>query len=137
MKYNYSKYIGTEWKSGGREVGSYLDCWGIVWAIYNNEYEIYLPKLEHIAIGNGTRETTEAIESVFPQIYKSFEAAESPKEGSVIMMRMAGHPIHIGVAISDNRMIHSIQNAGCVVENFKQKVWEHRIEGFYNHKDFV
>lgn len=135
-KYDYSPYIGTPWESGGRNKDDALDCWGLVWSIYNEVYGLYLPSLSDIHIANGFTETAEAISSVYPSIHKNFYEPDDTQEGDIIMLNMAGQPIHIGVCLDHQRMIHTTQKVGCVVEKFKQRVWLNRVEGIYRHKDF-
>lgn len=136
--HNYAKYIGIPWESGGRDVtGRSLDCWGLVWAIYNEEYGIYLPPLAHLDIDDETSDTVSDIESIFPKIAESFDVVGTPKEGDIIVMSMADDPIHVGIALSDKEMIHSDRKAGCVKENFKLRSWERRIRSFHRHKDFA
>lgn len=139
MKYNYSQYIGVSWESGGRDIETSLDCWGIVWHVYNNLYNIQLPSLSNIHIAKGKDKTRDLINKVFPHIYKNFIKIENIKdiqEGDIIIMRFAGYPIHIGLAISDKKMIHSAEKFDCVVDDFNSREWKNRIEGVYRHKNF-
>jgi cell wall-associated NlpC family hydrolase len=136
VRYDYSPYIGIPWESGGRDKTKSLDCWGIVWSIYNDLYKIPLPSLSDIHVANGVEETSLAISEVYPSIYKDFYVPDVAMEGDIIMLRVQGQPIHIGVCISRDKMIHTTIQTGCITERFTNRTWLSRIEGIYRHKGF-
>lgn len=52
-----------------------------------------------------------------------------PTAGSVVVLRVVGHPCHIGVCLGDGNFIHAMKDLGVHVDSLSS--WKHRIEGFY------
>ena len=60
-----------------------------------------------------------------------FKQVDNPKHGDIILINLMGRPIHIGVALDNKTMIHTIKSSGVVIEDFSGVKWNKRIEGFY------
>ena len=118
-------YIGIPYINKGRKTEG-CDCFGLVQLFYKNEFSIDIP--EHFYHASDDIESAEiALESGKCDWKKVTE----PAYGDVIMMRVAGHPVHIGVILDSRRMLHSLKGHASVIELFDCAKWKNRIEGYY------
>jgi cell wall-associated NlpC family hydrolase len=51
--------------------------------------------------------------------------------GDVLMFRLQGVPVHAGVVVDNDKMIHSLPGHACVFEQYSGVRWRRRIEGVY------
>ena len=47
------------------------------------------------------------------------------------MFRLQGSPVHSGLVVDQNRMIHTLPGHECVFEHYDGPKWLRRIEGVY------
>lgn len=129
MPPDFSKYVGIPFADHGRTSAG-CDCWGLVRMIYRAEYGVELPDLGPIY-----RSTTDedGMRAVYVAQLPEWRQVESPQAGDVALLRVRGVPIHVGVVVSENRMLHIERGLDAVVERFDAGMWANRIEGFYRH----
>jgi len=130
-----SKYVGLKFKNRGRTIEG-VDCWGLVRLIYKEHFDIVLPSYEDdYASSHNILETKEAIETYS----KEWQNIVAGKEqfGDVIVMRLSGYPTHVGFVLENGKMLHIIEGTDAVVENYHSRLWQHRIVGFYRHKELL
>lgn len=63
-------------------------------------------------------------------------ASGKEKEFDVLLLRIMGLPIHIGMVTDvKNHMIHTVEGTGVTVENYRQGKWKApgKIIGYYRH----
>lgn len=122
-----NKYLGIPYKAGD------TDCWGLVCKIYKNELGIILPRYSITNI-NLEDKLTE-IDKVYNQEKCRWLKVNEPfKAFDVIMFHLGGRPLHTGVIIDKEYMIHSeSRRAGSCVENYRLQKWEKRIIGVYRY----
>lgn len=123
----FSKYVGVPWEHKGREGG--LDCWGLVRLFYQQEYSIKLP-LHSTVYSNDDGQITHKL-AKDANVYTNHPLYETnnPKPGDIILFRILGHPIHVGIYISEREFLHTQRSSGSVITNFRN--WRKRIVGFY------
>lgn len=129
---NLSKYIGLPYVKYGRDVKTGLDCYGLVVHIYKQEFNIELDALTNITTEHGyTRASKELVNT---QSYKEFiEVTGERKLGDIILISFAGNPLHVGMAINENSMIHSNEGIDCVIEDIRGTVWRNKIHKTLRH----
>jgi cell wall-associated NlpC family hydrolase len=128
---DYSKYVGIPYVKGGRDIGNPqngLDCWGLATLFYKNEYGVILPSYTDISM------TTDRIKEVSGQLvqtdcYKHFNTVQKSKAGDLILLRVGGHPIHIGIVLDNKLMLHA-NTGSSVIETYKGMKWQQRIHSF-------
>lgn len=129
------KYIGTKFKNRGRTKEG-VDCWGLVRLIYGEQFAIELPSYddEYDSSHNisATREVIETHAKEWLQIEPGQE-----HEGDVIILRLSGYPTHVGLVVENGKMLHIIDGTDAVLENYHNRLWQHRIVGFYRHKELL
>lgn len=122
-----NKYLGIPYKSGD------TDCWGLVCNIYENELGVTLPKYRIVT--NNLEDKLEQVNYAFLQEKVCWkEVAEPYQPFDVIMFHLAGMPLHTGVIIDNEYMIHSeSKRAGSCVESYRIQKWAKRIIGVYRY----
>lgn len=120
--------------SGGR-TESGADCWGLVVLFYNKHMNIDLPLYEWVAPDKSTmhKTTCEQAKQMALDI-GLFEEVDSPEYGDLVLLNIMGMPIHIGVVIDKNLMLHTGSSHGVVVEDFTEMKWKRRIKSFHRYK---
>ena len=54
------------------------------------------------------------------------------KPFDIVMFKMRGLPVHVGIVVGDDMMIHCSNGSGTTISNYKRdQQWFRRIEGFY------
>jgi cell wall-associated NlpC family hydrolase len=124
---DFGRYIGIAFKDHGRGFDG-CDCWGLVRLVYQNEYGIKLPDMGPIY----EKVTDEkGMMKLYVSELPSWEKVEIPQIGDVVLLRACGLPIHVGIVVSENQMLHIEIKIDAVIERFDSALWGRRIEGFY------
>lgn len=132
MQINLSKYIGTPYVKYGRDIETGLDCYGLIVHIYKQEFNLELDPLTNLTTQQGFKSASERLRKT--DIYKEFEPVlHEMKLGDIILISFAGNPLHVGMAIDNNRMIHSNENIDCVIEDIRGTLWQNRIHKILRH----
>lgn len=108
------RYLGAPWESGESGPHAY-DCYGLVRAVYADQYGIDLPiihadSLRPLSARRAMRD--------YPG-YSDWRPVQSPVEGDVIQMGHAKHPHHVGVYldVDGGRVLHSVTGAGVLAQS--------------------
>jgi len=123
-----SKYIGIPYRNKGRtEEG--CDCFGLVKLISKNELNIDIPEYTY-------RDAEDASQAsrTLTSGREEWMKVIKPRIGDVIMLRISGLPVHIGLVIDSRRMIHSLRGHNSAIELFDCDKWKNRIDGFYRYE---
>lgn len=125
------RYIGLPFSEHGRDRGG-IDCWGLARLVLLEQFNISLPSLAH-----EYRRTTDAariaalVEREVPQWQHI--AAGSERCGDVIVLRLCGQPMHVGVVLGDGQMLHAEQGIDSAIEKYRSQKWQDRVYGFYRY----
>jgi len=125
-----NEYIGIPYKTGGVDTKG-ADCLGIIELIYKEKLNIHLPFNEHLETEGNLKEVGEAISVEKVKWIK----LDKPENFCVVVLNICGFPVHLGLVLNNNYMIHSLKGHNSVVEKFDGAKWKNRTEGFYRHKD--
>ncbi len=120
-----AKYVGIPYRGKGRD-GDGLDCLGLLYLIYANEYGIKLPDYD-----NYTHEDNGSIEGVFKNGIGEWCRIESRPPGALVMLTIGGHTTHLGIMIGGSQFIHSMQGCDAAIDSLDSYRWKNRIEGIY------
>lgn len=128
------RYIGLPFKGHGRD-RSGLDCWGLVRLVLGEQYGFALPSLaaEYKSTGEARR-IASLVESQLP-FWREIEAGKE-KTGDVIVLRLKGQPMHVGLVVGDGAMLHIEQGINSAIERYAAPRWQDRIFGFYRYEPF-
>ena len=132
-----SAYIGLPFKTHGRTRDG-LDCWGLARLIYAEQFGIDLPSLVEVyddtLVGNAVQIGTE-IRARAGTAWVEV-AAGSEREGDIVVVIVRGEPMHIGVVVGSQKMVHIEDGLiGCVIADYTGVHFRKKIWGFYRHVD--
>lgn len=128
------RYIGLPFQDHGRDRQG-LDCWGLARLVLSEQFGIALPSFAH-----EYRRTTEIghISALIEREAKTWISIASGNEegGDVIVMRIHGKPVHVGLVLGDQHMLHIECGINSVIERYNSLRWKERVFGFYRYKKF-
>jgi cell wall-associated NlpC family hydrolase len=131
---NIQAYIKLPYKDKGRGLDG-VDCWGLVRLVYKDELGVDLP--DHCD-GYQSAEVVEGAAKMVSEEKAHWQEVDSREvtEGDVIVLRLAGHPVHLGVVIDSGRklMLHVMKGSNSVVEKYTNLIWRHRVDGFFRYR---
>lgn len=124
-------YIGLPFKEHGRD-RSGIDCWGLVRLVMGEQFGVSLPSYA-THYDSTTRE--DQLAPLIEEERKWWIPVEAGKEqlGDVVVLRMRGQPIHVGLVIETGRMLHAEVGIGSVLDSYKSARWHLRVTGFYRY----
>lgn len=124
-------YIGIPFVSGGRDIGTGLDCYGLFRLVMNNHYGKNLPALD---VGYkdacNPAETNKIYAKNKPLI--AGRRIAQPVPGCGVVLKYSGLPTHVGVYVGGGYILHTTAQTGAVLEAVGSPHIRCRIEGFYN-----
>lgn len=127
----WNSYIGIQFVDKGRGL-THGDCWNLVMQIYNIELGKILPGYEETYKTTMDKELIGvAMEAVR---ISDWVEVEKPKPFDVILLRMAGVPMHVGVVTKPGFMIHCSRDVNTVHERHDSIRWQNKIAGFFRHE---
>lgn len=122
-----SNYIGIPYMEKGQSFEA-SDCLGLVELVYKNVLGITLPDYNHINCNNLKNVSLLMIEE---EQSGRWEKVDKPQENCVILMNICAYPVHTGIVLNDEYMLHSLKGHNSAVERFTGAKWKNRIEGYY------
>lgn len=126
----WNDYIGIPYAEKGRD-RSGLDCWGLVRLVYKDQFDYELPSfVEDYESDNSPR-----ISELIAIGKENWSKVTQPQVGDVILLRISGLFMHVGVVISPNEFLHVREGRDSVIERFDSPMWRHRVEGFYKYTE--
>ena len=116
-----AKYLGIPYvRNGYSAAGAY--CWGLVWLVQREVFGRDLPKWPH----GDPAEFQGGISRLAPKPI----ALEDAREGDVLSMKSVGER-HIGVFAGDDRVLHTEEATGSLIERIASKRLSWRIVQAY------
>ncbi len=130
MELNVEKYIDVPFVEKGRRMSG-CDCWGLVYLIYRDLLKIELPL--YLAYYQNTADE-KTLGLLIDHEKLAWEEVLFSSPGDVVVLRLKGQPMHVGVYIGNGRFIHCLEGSGTVIEKIKSITWRNRIVGYYRYK---
>lgn len=127
-------YIGLPFKDHGRD-GSGLDCWGLARLVLLEQFGIALPSYAH------EYSRTTAIDHISALIERESRRWQNidlghERCGDVVVLRLHGKPMHVGLVLGDQHMLHIERGIDSVIERYTGPRWKDRIDSFYRYQSF-
>ncbi len=124
-------YIGLSFRDHGRDrIG--VDCWGLVRLVMAEQFSIALPSLsksyKHSTDVDGISQLINDETQYWAPVTPGDE-----KLGDVIVLRVRGKPMHVGLVLGDQQMLHVEYGINSTIERYKSPRWADRICGFYRY----
>lgn len=126
------RYIGLNFKDHGRDRAG-LDCWGLVRLALSEQFGLALPSFIHEY--KHTSEKTR-IGPLITRELKSWQPVPAGQEraGDMIVLRLHGQPMHVGLVLGDKQMLHIESGINSAIERYNGPRWAERLFGFYRYK---
>lgn len=128
------RYIGLPFQDGGRDFRG-VDCWGLVRLVLRHEADIEVPSYaeigarELLAIARAMRDDRRDWIEVIPGTARVFD---------VVLMRSQGStPVHCGVALSSDRLLHIEQGTDSVHVAFSHPRIRDRVASVHRHRSLL
>lgn len=127
-------YIGLPFHDHGRD-RSGLDCWGLVRLVMAEQFSIALPSHAH------EYQRTTQVDKISALIEREAQkwklvAAGQESLGDVVILRVRGKPMHVGLVLGDKQMLHIEFGINSVIERYTGTRWSDRLAGFYRYKGY-
>lgn len=118
-------WIGVPYAERGRGPIAY-DCLGLFLALHRARFDRVLPD-PACSMRDAVR--NETVEALRPR----YERVSHAREGDALLFRMAGRPLHLGFALDDQDMLHTLDDAehSSRIERFRSASWLGKLEGIY------
>ena len=125
-----AEYVGLPYRKHGRD-RSGVDCWGLLCLIWQER--LGGPRAAYEGVDWYRGQTPARIGS--DALAYASQYTEIPlgteQLGDGLLLRMRGHPFHVGLVLAPGWMIHTHEAAGSVVERYRTMTWEKRISAVY------
>jgi len=126
-----SQYIGVPFRDHGRDPSGW-DCWGLVRWCLHKHFGVTVPSLhEKYDSVKDRKGIMGAVRSEKKrQIWRKVTVAAP---GDVVLIRMRGVPLHVGICVGGTDMLHVMKSVGTVVEDFNNPILNTRVLGIYRY----
>ena len=125
-----AEYVGLPYLKHGRD-RSGVDCWGLLCMIWEERLSGPLAPYEGVDWYRGQRpEVIGGDALAYASQYTEVPIGEE-RLGDGLLLRMRGHPFHVGLVLAPGWMIHTHESAGSVVERYRSMMWEKRVSAVY------
>lgn len=109
------------------------NCWILCQTILKDEAGIIVPTFaEHYDEIKKYKKLSQVFEQEREQedVWLNIEPGKE-KQFDIVLMRMRGFPLHVGLVTTPGWMIHVVEGINTTLEEYTRKSWEHRLLGFY------
>jgi cell wall-associated NlpC family hydrolase len=129
-----AEFIGLPFKDHGRDRTGF-DCWGVVRCVLQDRFGINdLPDYcESYDNARNQQAVSSAVEAGLASGWRKLSPEESPREGDLIILKLAGRPWHCAISAGSDWMMHCVDDIGVIAEQWSNALWRNRVEGFYRH----
>lgn len=126
-----AKYIGIPYQAQGRSIRG-CDCYGLLWLVLTQEYGHAVPSMAGLKYERGHEaELAQAMADYDASAAQWLEIGPGQeKAGDAILLRLAGHPIHVGVVVQSGLMLHVERGTHATLEAYGSIRWRNRVRGF-------
>lgn len=126
------RYIGLPFQDHGRD-RSGLDCWGLARLVLAEQFGHAVPSFRcDYAHSRAVDEISGLITRETPRWENIIQGAE--QQGDVIVLRLFGKPLHVGIVLGDAHMLHIEAGINSAIERYDGARWKNRIFGFYRYQ---
>jgi cell wall-associated NlpC family hydrolase len=127
------RYIGLPFREHGRDRAG-LDCWGLVRLVMAEQYGLHLPSFA--TRYRRTADSAEIGRLVTAELPKWDDVkAGAEEEGDVVVLRLRGAPMHVGLVLGDGQMLHAEAGIDSAIERYCGPRWAERIYGFFRYRE--
>ncbi len=126
-------YIGIPFRSHGRDRDG-SDCWGLLRLVLADQFGIRIPSYDGVTWHDGDDRRALAEFMAEHKADWTPVAGGDERPGDAVLLRMMGHPIHVGIVVASGWMLHVEQGADSCIEPYLDELrWKKRIIGYYRY----
>lgn len=132
----WQKYEKALFEERGRGPDKF-DCWGLVREIYKNDHpkKIELPSFnEYYDTTTAPDDKRKIASAIQYQSDKNWIETNNPQPFDVIVLKISGYPMHVGIVIRKGIMIHCTNGIGVAIEKYNSMRWDNKIIGFFRYE---
>jgi cell wall-associated NlpC family hydrolase len=108
------------------------DCFGLVFCCYRDVLGVELPKYTDEYEDSGiTHESRAHLGSVVNKHKRLWVPVRKPEAMDVVLFRLGGQPIHVGMMIDKKNFIHCEKKRGVSIESVNSLMWCMRRDGYF------
>ncbi len=122
----------VHFKPRGRDRAG-IDCWGIVYLYYKEILNIDLPSYTDLYSASDIR-NYEHLHSIFKTEVPLWQLVDIAIPADVVLLRLRGRPIHVGLVIEPGRMLHIEEGIDICEERYDGIKWKNRVIGVHRYK---
>ncbi len=128
----WPKYIGLPFSEKGRGPDSF-DCWGLAMEIYRTDHprRIALPGYESLYADSSDSRTIGRLS--YDVREQGWREVRKPEAFDLILLRMCGFPMHVGIVTKPGHMVHCTEGIGVTHESFESTRWRNKVLGFFRY----
>jgi cell wall-associated NlpC family hydrolase len=110
-----------------------LDCWGLVVLAHREVLNKDIPTYEE---EYETTEDHKLLNDIFLENMIKWEqiSTENAVPGDVVVINLAGRPLHAGIIVDKNLMLHTERKIGTVIERFDHPKISKRLAGIFRYR---
>lgn len=123
----WNDYLTIPFVEKGRSRAG-ADCWGLVRMVYRDILSVDLP--DYLGIYETTLDADEIADCIKSESSAHWKKVTEEKEFDVIILRMRGLPMHVGIVTKVGKMLHCSKDIGTVHEPYRNMRWNGRVMGF-------
>ena len=136
-----AEYIGIPFLERGRDRAG-CDCWGLVRLVLAERFGIEMPSYagDYQTVADHGRLAdlidhgrTNIWDEVWSPYLSSVLCPLTTAPGDLVLLRLHGLPIHVGVVAARGWMLHVEAKVDSVLERFDGMEWRNRVFGVYRH----
>lgn len=126
-----AKYVGIPYKPQGRSISG-CDCYGLLWLVLTEVFGYAVPPIADLRYEKGREAELAQAMREYEQSAGQWAEVEPGQEraGDAILLRLAGHPIHVGVVAQPGLMLHVERGTHATLEAYGSIRWRNRVRGF-------
>ena len=122
-----NQYIGIPYADRGRGFES-LDCWGLCQLFYKEEFGIDIPDY---LWAYTSAEDGGSVAMAINENKVNWLKVDQPDFGDVLVFRILGQPIHVGIKLQDDDFLHAFKGTNSCIERLSSLSWSRRLLEVY------
>lgn len=124
-------YVGIPYRPLGRAREG-ADCWGLVRLVYADRLGIALPAYDGRGFSGRASVADLATLVVDARQARWCQVAEGDAAIlDVVLLRVHGQPVHVGVLAAPSTMLHSLAGHDSAIDRLDSLMWARRVMGYW------
>ena len=130
MSHWAGRYIGIPYVDGGRGHDG-CDCWGLVWLVYREQFEVDLPSYRGTYVSAADKADVARLLDGGRSGWRAV-SLDQVECGDVALLRYSdGTPAHVGVMLDQRRMLHVHEGIDTTIAHLDRRTpvrWRDRLD---------